>query len=100
MLRTIMPHNRRGGGQKPSMREIPLEWCFAPGVRLDLRTIPAGEFITPDDLENSLAQIGYSLQGGEIVLLQTGADAALKTPAYFEQPGLGRDGVLWLTDKE
>ncbi|MDA1016446.1 MAG: cyclase family protein [Planctomycetota bacterium] len=34
----------------------------------------------------------------DIVLLQTGADARLDSPAVFEQPGLGRDGVLWLVE--
>jgi kynurenine formamidase len=32
----------------------------------------------------------------DIVLLHTGADRRLHTPDYFAQPGLGREGVLWL----
>ncbi len=30
--------------------EVPLEWCFAPGVVLDVRHKSAGEMITVDDL--------------------------------------------------
>ena len=35
----------------------------------------------------------------DIVLLWTGADARLQSPDYFAQPGLGREGVLWLTEQ-
>src|SRR5439155_18483931 len=76
--------------------EVPLEWCFAPGVVLDLRHQAAGDFITVDDLQAALDRIGYHLQPLDIVLLQTGADQRLNSLAYFEQPGLGREGVLWL----
>ena len=31
--------------------QVPLEWCFAPGVVLDFRHKAAGEFILPADLE-------------------------------------------------
>jgi len=90
---------RSEGKAAKTIDEIPLEWCFAPGVRLDLRGVSAGEFITCDDLQRSLDHIGYVLQGGEIVLLQTGADARLGSTDYFRQPGLGREGVFWLTDR-
>ena len=32
-------------------------------------------------------------------MLQTGADARLGSPEYFRQPGLGREGVLWLVEQ-
>src|SRR5262245_51960349 len=57
--------------------EVPLEWCFAPGVVLDVRHIPAGKFITVDELQAALARINYGLRPFDIVLLQTGADARL-----------------------
>jgi len=78
---------------------LPLEWFFAPGVLLDLRHKAAGEFITVEDLQAALERIAYRLQPLDIVLLQTGADQRLHTPDYFAQPGLGREGVLWLTEQ-
>jgi kynurenine formamidase len=86
---------------RPARRidEVPLEWCFAPGVILDVRHKAAGDFITVDDLRAALDRIGYRLQPLDIVLLQTGADRRLNSPAYFEQPGLGREGVLWLVEQ-
>jgi kynurenine formamidase len=79
--------------------QVPLEWCFAPGVVLDVRHMAPGDFITVADLRTALDRIGYQLQPLDIVLLQTGADKRLGTPAYFEQPGLGREGVLWLVEQ-
>jgi kynurenine formamidase len=79
--------------------EIPLEWCLAPGVVLDVRHKAPGDFITVDDLQHALRSIAYTLKPLDIVLLWTGADKRLGSPAYFDQPGLGRDGVLWLCEQ-
>ena len=78
--------------------EVPLEWCFAPGVVLDMRHKAAGDFIDVADLEAALEKINYCLSPGDIVLLQTGADQRINSPDYFAQPGLGREGVLWLVE--
>ena len=72
--------------------EVPLEWCFAPGVVLDFRGKPVGEEITVSDLERALQRIDYRLGPLDIVLLHTGADKRLGSPDYFAQPGLGRRG--------
>jgi kynurenine formamidase len=79
--------------------EIPLEWCFAPGVVLDVRHKAAGAFITVADLQEALARIDYQLRPFDIVLLCTGADKRLGAKDYFAQPGLGREGVLWLVEQ-
>ncbi len=79
--------------------EIPLEWCYAPGVVLDVRHIPNGKEITVDHLQQALQQIEYQLKPLDIVMLFTGCDQKLDSSAYFEQPGLGREGTLWLTDQ-
>jgi kynurenine formamidase len=79
--------------------DVPLEWCFAPGVVLDFRDKAAGELITVADLEAALGRIDFRLRPLDIVLLQTGADKRLGSPDYFAQPGLGREGVLWLVEQ-
>jgi len=88
------------GGQ-PARRidEVPLQWCFAPGVVLDMRHKAPGDFITVDDLRAALARINHTLSPLDIVLLQTGADQRLHSKEYFLQPGLGRDGTLWLVEQ-
>src|SRR5438445_664255 len=49
--------------------QVPLEWCLAPGVVLDVRHKAAGEFITVADLEAALARIDYLPRPLDIVLL-------------------------------
>ncbi|MBQ19066.1 MAG: cyclase [Planctomycetaceae bacterium] len=86
---------------RPAKRidEVPLEWCFAPGVRLDVRHKAAGEEITVEDLESALEAIDHALAPRDIVMLWSGADERLESAEYFQQPGLGRDGVLWLVEQ-
>jgi kynurenine formamidase len=94
-------HYGRMSEGKPArtIDQVPLEWCFAPGVVVDVRDVPAGAEITVQHLQSSLAKIEYELQPGDIVLLQTDADKRINSPEYFRQPGLGRDGTLWLVEQ-
>lgn len=79
--------------------EVPLEWCFAPGVVLDVRHLENGAVITVEELSAALQRIDYQLRPYDIVLLHTGADQRLDSKEYFQQPGLGREGVLWLVEQ-
>ena len=88
-----------GGKPARTIDQVPLNWCFAPGVVLDMRHKRAGDFIEVADIEAALEIIGYRLRPLDIVLLQTGADKRLGSPDYFAQPGLGREGVLWLVEQ-
>ncbi len=86
---------------KPARRidEVPLEWCFAPGVVLDVTHLAPGAEITVADLAAALERIRYQLKPLDIVLLRTGADQRIGSKEYFAQPGLGRDGTLWLVEQ-
>jgi kynurenine formamidase len=86
---------------KPARRidEVPLEWCFAPGVVLDVSHLAPGSEITVAHLEAALDKIDYRLKPFDIVLLRTGADARIGSKEYFAQPGLGREGTLWLVER-
>jgi kynurenine formamidase len=87
-----------GGAPARTIDEVPLEWCFAPGVVLDMRHKLADEFIHVSDLEGALRRIDYRPRPLDIILIQTGADRRLESQEYFAQPGLGREGVLWLLE--
>jgi len=88
-----------GGQPARRINQVPLEWCFAPGVVLDMRHKQPGDFIEVADLAAAIQKIDYRLQPLDIVLLRTGADQRIETPEYFAQPGLGREGTLWLVDQ-
>lgn len=86
---------------KPARRidEVPLEWCFGPGVVLDMRHRKPGEVISIADLQQRLREIGHTLSPNDIVLIHTGAATRWGTPEYFRQPGLDRESTLWLVEQ-
>jgi kynurenine formamidase len=80
--------------------EIPLEWCFSSGVLLDFRHKRDGERITAKDLQQELDRIGHEIKPLDIVLIQTGADAAWGTPEYLVKgAGMDRESTLFLTEQ-
>jgi len=87
---------------KPSLTidEVPLSWCYGDGVLLDFRHKKDGERITAKDLEKELTRIRYELKPLDIVLVQTGADAAWGTPEYLVKgAGMDRESTLYLTER-
>lgn len=86
----------------PSMTvdEIPLEWCYGDGVLLDFRHKSDGEGITGEDLEKELDRIEYKIKPMDIVLIQTGADAAWGKQEYLSTgSGMTRESTLYLTKR-
>ena len=80
--------------------EIPLDWCFSDGVVLDFRHKADGERITVQDVQKELKRIKYEIKPMDIVLIQTGADAAWGTEQYLVKgAGMDRDSTLFLTEK-
>jgi len=87
------------GSPSKTIDQIPLEWCYGDAVVLDLRHIPAGEFITVEHIQEALEKIGYSLKAMDIVLLHTGADKKWGAAEYLgAHPGMSREATLWLLD--
>lgn len=83
-----------------SVDELPLEWFFAPGVRLDLRHKGAGSYITVADLQAALVATGHNLQPLDIVLIWTGTDQLWGKREYFsDAPGMSREATAWLTEQ-
>ena len=62
-------------GSKPfvTIDVVPLEWCFQPGVKLDLRHVPDGTVATAADVEAEPARIGHVPQPLDIVVVNTRA---------------------------
>ena len=88
-----------GGKRALTIDEIPLEWCFGPGVVLDFRHKGDGERISVPDLEAALERIDHKLGEGEIVLIMTGADRFWGKPEYLVKgAGMTRESTLWILD--
>lgn len=88
------------GRPSKTAEEIPLEWCYKDGVKLDLSYKKPNEPIKSDDIEDALEKINYSLKDSDIVLLYTGADKLYGTPSYFsDYPGVDTSAIDYLLDR-
>ena len=89
-----------GGSRALTIDEVPLEWCYGPGVKLDFRDMPDGHLVTAAEMEQAFESIGHDLQPGEIVLINTGADKYWGKLEYLIRGcGMGRESTLWLTER-
>jgi kynurenine formamidase len=88
------------GERAIAIDEVPLEWCFQPGVKLDFRRLPDGYVATAADVEAELERIGHALQPLEIVVVNTRAGSAYATPEYvLAGAGMGREATLYLLER-
>lgn len=89
-----------GGERAITIDEVPLDWCFRPGVKLDFTALPNGYVVTAQDVENELARIGHELQPFDIVLVNTAAGKAVGKPDYVDTGcGMGYDATMYLTSR-
>src|SRR5450759_4339810 len=73
MRRTIFHSTMNRGERAITIDEVPLEWCFQPGVKLDFRHFADGYVATAADVERELARIGHELKPLEIAIVNTRA---------------------------
>ena len=87
------------GERAITIDEVPLEWCFQPGVKLDFRVFPDGYVVTEDDVEAELKRIGHSVSPLEIVLINTRAGSRYGQQDYVSSGcGMGRAATLRLLE--
>ena len=87
------------GSDAKTIDQVPLEWCFGPGVVLDLRHLEPDAAASVDDLQQALDRVEHRLKAGEIVLIQTGNDRLWGKSDYHQRgPGVGAEATRWLID--
>ena len=88
------------GERAITIDEVPLEWCFQPGVKLDFRARRDGDVVTAPDVEAELKRIGHTLRPLEIVVVNTRAGSAYGKPDYVSAgAGMGREATLYLLER-
>jgi kynurenine formamidase len=88
------------GERMITIDEVPLDWFFRPGVKLDFRALPDGHVVSAKEVEAELARIGHTLQPFDIVLVNTRAGSCIGTDAYMTTGiGMGREATLYLTSR-
>ena len=94
-------HSTMSGGQRAiTIDEVPLEWCFNPGVKLDFRHFEDGYVATPGDVEAELKRIGHELRPLDIVVVNTSAGDRYGHDDYLMRGcGVGREATLYLLER-
>jgi kynurenine formamidase len=89
-----------GGKRAITIDEVPLDWCFQPGVKLDFRHFPDGYVATATDVEAELTRIGHVLRPLDIVVVNTRAGSRYGEADYLAAGcGMGREATLYLTSR-
>jgi kynurenine formamidase len=94
-------HSTMNKGERAiTIDEVPLEWCFQPGVKLDFRRFPDGYVVTAEDVAAELARIGHALAPLEIVVVNTRAGSRYGHDDYVNAGcGMGYEATLYLLER-
>jgi kynurenine formamidase len=88
------------GEKAMTIDEVPLEWCWGGGVKLDIPGKEAGEDITARELQEAAEGIRYRIKPGDIVLIHTGVSRYYgQADCDLKNPGVTREGTHWLADQ-
>jgi kynurenine formamidase len=89
-----------GGERAITIDEVPLDWCFQPGVKLDFRRLPDGHVVTAAEVEAELARIEHELSPLEIVLINTRAGSCYGSDDYVNSGcGMGYEATMYLLER-
>ena len=94
-------HSTMNRGERAiAIDEVPLEWCFQPGVKLDFRHFPDGYVASVADVGAELARIGHALAPLEIVVVNTRAGSRYGKPDYVSAGcGMGYEATMYLLER-
>ena len=88
------------GNRSITIDEVPLEWCYQPGIKLDFRHFPDGYVVSAKDIEKELKRINHVLKPLEIVLVNTSAGKKYGQENYWSSGcGMGREATLYLLER-
>ena len=88
------------GERAITIDEVPLDWCFQPGVKLDFRHFDNGYVATAEDVEAELARIGHALSPLEIVIVNTAAGKRYGQNDYVTAGcGMGYEATIYLLER-
>jgi kynurenine formamidase len=88
------------GERAITIDEVPLDWCFQPGVKLDFTAFPDGYVVTAEDVETELKRIGHKLSPLEIVVVNTAAGKRYGEDDYVTAGcGMGYEATMYLLER-
>lgn len=89
-----------GGDRAITIDEVPLDWCFRPGVKLDFRHLKDGDVVSASQVEAELQRVDVELKPLDIVLINTAAGKALGDPNFVNIGcGMGYEATMYLLER-
>ena len=89
-----------GGERAITIDEVPLDWCFRPGVKLDFRHFEDGPVVAAAVVEAELDRVSVELQPLDIVLVNTAAGKAVGDPNFVNIGcGMGYEATMYLLER-
>jgi kynurenine formamidase len=94
-------HSTMNKGERSiTIDEVPLEWCFQPGVKLDFRHLPDGHVVTAEQVAEELRRIGHDLQPLEIIVVNTRAGSRYGHDDFVNAGcGMGYEATMYLLER-
>ena len=88
------------GDAMMTIDEVPLEWFFGRGVKLDFSGLEDGHVVTGEEVEEELKRINHELQPGDVVLVHTSAGEKYGKEDFLSSGcGMGREATIYLTER-
>ncbi len=88
------------GERAIAIDEVPLEWCFQPGVKLDFRHFEDGYVVSAKDVEAELKRIRHEIKPLEIVVVNTRAGSRYGHDDYVNAGcGMGYEATMYLLER-
>lgn len=92
--------SRCAGKPAKQIMDIPLEWCFGPGVLLNFTHLKYPQNIEKTHVVDALDKINYKIKPLDIILIHTGGDKLLGTPDYVNKyVGMMPEAVEYLLNQ-
>lgn len=94
-------HPTMNGGERAiTIDEVPLDWCFRPGIKLDFRHFENGHVVTADEVKAELERIEVEVRPLDIVVINTAAGKAIGDPNFVNVGcGMGYEATVFLLEK-
>lgn len=86
------------GNPMMTIDEVPLDWFYGRGVKLDFSNYENGHVITADEIQQELKRISHEICPGDVVLVHTSAGKEYgKKDFLVSGCGIGREATVYLT---
>ena len=94
-------HSTMNNGERAiTIDEVPLEWCFSDGVKLDLRSYEDGYVLTKDDLRNEIKKIDYNIKPLDMIFINTSAGGRYGKDDFLKKGcGISKEATIYLLEQ-